>query len=228
MPKPIEQFLSDFKINTKNKEVYELAFTHSSFNSDANTRHKDYERLEFMGDSVIGFVVASLIFKYHPYMSEGEMTKTKAFLVRSETLAKLCIKCGLDGYIKAGHSLTDEAAKHNTNILEDIFEAVMGAIYIDQGIEFATKVIRKIFIDEVINYKPQEHIDYKSTLQEAMQAEYRSSVTYRLIGTDGPPHDRVFHCEVLFNDVVLGKGSGRSKKEAEQNAAKEALSKKAT
>ncbi len=228
MPKQIEEFLKEFNITTKNKEIYERAFTHASFNSDANTRHKDYERLEFIGDSVIGFVVASLIYKHHPYMSEGEMTKTKAFLVRSETLAKLCLKCGLDSYIRAGHSLTDEKAKQNNNILEDVFEAVMGAIYIDQGIDFATKVIRKLFVNEVIGYKPQEHVDYKSTLQEAMQAEYRSSVVYRLISTEGPPHDRTFYCEVLFNDMVLGKGSGRSKKEAEQNAAKEALSKKAT
>ncbi|MBO8427234.1 MAG: ribonuclease III [Firmicutes bacterium] len=225
--KDINLFLKEFNIKTNNKEIYEMAFTHSSFNSDANTHHHDYERLEFIGDSVLGFVVASLIYKYHPEMEEGDMTKAKSTLVQSKSLAKLARQFGFNEYIRAGHSLTIEEAKKNNNILEDIFEAVVGAMYEDQGIEFCIDFLTKVFLDEVINYTQEDFKDYKSMLQEAMQAEYRSSVTYKTIDTMGPPHDRTFKVEVSFNGVVLGFGIGKSKKEAEQKAAQDALSKKA-
>lgn len=226
--KNLDQFFKKFNITPKNRELFEMAFTHSSFNSDAKTTHHDYERLEFIGDSVLGFVVASLIYKYHPEMKEGEMTRTRSSLVQSNSLAKYAINLGYNEYIRAGHSLSLEEASKNHNILEDIFEAVIGALYLDQGIEFCIKFITKIFKDDVINFKIDDFKDYKSLLQEAMQAEYRESVTYRVIREMGPPHDKTFEVEVLFNNCILGKGSGKSKKEAEQNAASDALKKKAT
>lgn len=226
--KNLDQFFKKFNITPKNRELFEMAFTHSSFNSDAKTTHHDYERLEFIGDSVLGFVVASLIYKYHPEMKEGEMTRTRSSLVQSNSLAKYAIKLGYNEYIRAGHSLSLEEASKNHNILEDVFEAVIGALYLDQGIEFCIKFITKIFKDDVINFKIDDFKDYKSLLQEAMQAEYRESVTYRVIREMGPPHDKTFEVEVLFNNCILGKGSGKSKKEAEQNAASDALKKKAT
>ncbi len=225
--KNIKDFLNKFHITTTNYDLYEMAFTHSSFNSDARTHHHDYERLEFIGDSVVGFVVASLIYKYHPEMKEGDMTRAKSTLVQTASLSKLAKKFGFDEYIRAGHSLTYEEAIKNHNILEDIFEAVIGAMYEDQGINFCINFLTKVFKDEVINFSLEDYKDYKSTLQEAMQAEYRSSVTYKTYETIGPPHNRTFKVEVLFNGVVLGRGVGSSKKEAEQNAAKDALSKKA-
>lgn len=226
--KNLDQFFKKFNITPKNRELFEMAFTHSSFNSDAKTTHHDYERLEFIGDSVLGFVVASLIYKYHPEMKEGEMTRTRSSLVQSNSLAKYAINLGYNEYIRAGHSLSPEEASKNHNILEDVFEAVIGALYLDQGIEFCIKFITKIFKDDVINFKIDDFKDYKSLLQEAMQAEYRESVTYRVIREMGPPHDKTFEVEVLFNNCILGKGSGKSKKEAEQNAASDALKKKAT
>ena len=226
--KNLDQFFKKFNITPKNRELFEMAFTHSSFNSDAKTSHHDYERLEFIGDSVLGFVVASLIYKYHPEMKEGEMTRTRSSLVQSNSLAKYAINLGYNEYIRAGHSLSLEEASKNHNILEDVFEAVIGALYLDQGIEFCIKFITKIFKDDVINFKIDDFKDYKSLLQEAMQAEYRESVTYRVIREMGPPHDKTFEVEVLFNNCILGKGSGKSKKEAEQNAASDALKKKAT
>lgn len=226
--KNLDQFFKKFNITPKNRELFEMAFTHSSFNSDAKTTHHDYERLEFIGDSVLGFVVASLIYKYHPEMKEGEMTRTRSSLVQSNSLAKYAINLGYNEYIRAGHSLSLEEASKNHNILEDVFEAVIGALYLDQGIEFCIKFITKIFKSDVINFKIDDFKDYKSLLQEAMQAEYRESVTYRVIREMGPPHDKTFEVEVLFNNCILGKGSGKSKKEAEQNAASDALKKKAT
>ena len=225
--KNLNDFFLKYNIKPRNKELYEMAFTHSSFNSDAKTHHHDYERLEFIGDSVLGFVIAGTLFKTHPEMREGDLAKAKSFLVQTEYLANLARRENYTDFIRAGHSLTvEEATKHNS-ILEDIFEAVIGAIYLDQGIKFTTRFIRNIYGDDVKNFELTDLKDYKSILQEAMQAEYRESVIYKVIDEKGPPHNKTFFVEVKFNGLVLGRGEGKSKKQAEQNAAKEALSKKA-
>ncbi len=226
--KDISEFFKKYGIVTNNPEIYIRAFTHSSFNSDAKTQHHDYERLEFMGDSVLGFVIASLLFKAHPEMREGDLTKSKSFLVQTNYLASLAKREHYDDFIRAGHSLTIEEAINNKSILEDIFEAVIGAMYLDQGIEFVSNFIKKIYGDDIKNFVLTEIKDFKSMLQEAMQAEYRESVEYRVIDEKGPPHDRTFVVEVRFNDIVLGRGYGKSKKAAEQMAAEDALKKKAT
>lgn len=224
----LSSFFNRFNIKPNNVELYELAFTHSSFNSDAKTSHHDYERLEFLGDSVLGFVIATELFREFPSAREGDLTKAKAYLVQSKSLASLARKNDFIKYIRIGHSLTINDLINNNSILEDVFEAVIGAIFQDQGIEFVTNIISSIFKDEIKNFKFEDLRDYKSILQEAMQAEYRESVQYKVIDEKGPPHFRTFYVEVSFNNIVLGKGEGRSKKEAEQNAAKDALDKKAT
>ena len=226
--KDLNCFFDSLNIKPNDPELYTLAFTHSSYNSDANTRHHDYEKLEFLGDSVVGFVVATLIYKHRSEMNEGQMTRTRSALVQSMSLAKYALKLGLDEYIIAGHSLTRKEVSSNHNILEDIFEAVMGAIYLDQGIEFVANILEDIFEEDIINFDINDITDYKSLLQEDMQAEYRENVRYRLSDEVGPPHDKTFTTEVLFNDVVLGVGKGKTKKESEQMAAKDALSKKVT
>lgn len=226
--KSLIHFYKKFNIKPKNTDLYEMAFTHSSFNCDAKTQHHDYERLEFIGDSFLGFVVASLLYKYHDEMLEGDLTKAKASLVQSKALANYSIKLGYQEFIRAGHSLKVEDAINNKSILEDIFEAVIGAIYLDQGIEFGIRYITNIFEEDVKNFNIEEIKDYKSMLQEAVQGEHRESVTYKTVMEKGPQHDKTFFVEVYFNKMVLGKGSGRSKKEAEQAAACDALKKKAT
>jgi ribonuclease III len=158
-------------------------------------------------------------------MSEGLMTKTRSSLVQSISLANKARTYDYEEFIRAGHSLTENEAQHNQHILEDVFEAVIGAIYLDQGIDFVTNFITNMFEKDVIDFVPTFNMDYKSTLQEAMQAEYRESVQYKLISEKGPPHDRTFVVEVTFNEQVLGHGTGKSKKEAEQKAAQDALSK---
>lgn len=224
----LSSFFKKFNIKTKNVELYELAFTHASFNSDAKTTHHDYERLEFLGDSVLDFVIATKLYLIHPELREGDLTKAKALLVQSKSLASLARKEDFVKFIRIGHSLSIKEVEENNSILEDIFEAVIGAIYLDKGIDFVTKFIFRIFKDELYNIDMEELKDYKSMLQEAMQAEYRESVQYRVVDEKGPPHFKTFYVEVSFNDIILGKGSGKSKKEAEQNAAKDALRKKAT
>lgn len=226
--KSLDEFYKRFKIRPHNKDLYEMAFTHSSFNCDAKTHHHDYERLEFIGDSFLGFVVASLLFKHHPELREGDLTKVKASLVQTKSLASYAKKLGYNEFIRAGHSLSAKEASNNKSILEDVFEAVIGAIYLDQGINFAIKFVTSIFEDDVINFQLDEIKDYKSMLQEAVQSEHRESVVYKTVKEVGPQHDKTFFVEVYFNNIVLGKGVGHSKKEAEQSAACDALRKKAT
>ena len=225
--KSIDEFLKKYGIETNNKNLYEMAFTHSSFNSDAKTHHHDYERLEFIGDSVLGFVIATLLFKEHSNMLEGALTKARSYLVQSEYLANLARKEGYPEFIRAGKSLSGNDIVNNQSILEDVFEAVIGAVYLDKGIFFAQKFIKNIYKDEIKKFTLDEIKDYKSILQEAMQAEYRESVNYKIVFEKGPPHNRTFFAEVSFNGIVLGRGEGKSKKIAEQEAAKDALSKKA-
>lgn len=224
----LDKFFKKYNIKPNNVELYEMAFTHSSYNSDAKTSHHDYERLEFVGDSVVGFVVGTKLFKSHKDMREGELTKSRSFLVQTDYLAKLALKEGFDKYIRTGKSMTQGELQNHKSILEDVFEAVMGAIYLDQGIDFVKELIERIYGDEIENFVLTELKDYKSMLQEAMQAEYRESVEYIIIDEKGPPHDKIFTVEVRFNGLILGHGKGKTKKAAEQMAAQDALNKKAT
>ena len=217
---------SHFNVDIKNNDLYLLALTHPSCNSENNTKHQDYEKLEFVGDSVVGFVSADLIYKHHPEMDQGLMSKLRSYLVRSKSLANYSRKYNFHEYIRIGHSISRDQLYHSDKILEDVFEALIGALYLDQGIEVAYRVIEEIFTEDIINTGIDELVDSKTRLQEEIQSEYREAVKYVLIGESGPAHDRTFEVEVLFNGLVLGRGSGKSKKAAEEAAAKDALSKR--
>jgi len=217
---------SHFGVTPKNTELYLLALTHPSCNSENNTKHQDYEKLEFVGDSVIGFVSADLIYKSHKEMDQGLMSKLRSFLVCSKSLANYSRKYGFYKFIKIGHSITDEQLFKSDKILEDVFEALIGALYLDQGIDITYKVIKEILYDDILHTGIDDIVDSKTRLQEEIQAEHREAVKYVLIGEDGPAHDRTFEVEVLFNGLVLGRGKGKSKKAAEEAAAKDALSKR--
>lgn len=220
-------FFKKINVIPKDLSLYEMAFTHKSYNFDANTSHEDYERLEFIGDSIIGFVVADLVYTLHPELSQGDMTKVKATLVQAKYLKDLAIKYHMDRYVKVGKSLKNTDIRQMPHLLEDIFEAVMGAIYLDQGLVTTYGVIKNVFYGVVRDFSRDLFHDFKSRLQEAIQAESRIAVEYKCVKELGPAHNRTFEVEVTYNDLVLGVGTGKSKKEAEQNAAKDALSKKA-
>lgn len=225
---PFELFFKKVNIKPKNLSLYEMAFTHKSYNFDAGTSHKDYERLEFMGDSIVGFVVADLCFTLHPELSQGDMTKLRSSLVQAAALKKLAVKYHMNKYVKVGKSLQNIDILDMPHLLEDIFEAVMGAIYLDQGLTVAYGVIKNIFYGNVKTFSIKDDFhDYKSKLQEETQSETRNALEYKIVNENGPAHSRIFEIEVVLNGIVLGKGSGKSKKDAEQMAAKDALSKKA-
>lgn len=226
MSNKFDDFFKSFNIKPKNISLYERAFTHSSFNFDAKTDHKDYERLEFIGDSVIGFVVADLAYNIHSDLSQGEMTKLRSTLVQSASLTRLAKSYHLEQYIRVGNSLKNQDLSKMTHLLEDVFEAVIGAIYLDQGLKTTYGIVKKIFYPEVKNFNASMLHDYKSQLQEDIQSENRETIEYVVVKETGPSHDKVFEVEARLDNITLGKGSGKTKKEAEQLAAKAALSKR--
>jgi len=225
--KEISNLFKKYKICPKDSSLYLLALTHSSYNAETHTKHVDYERLEYMGDAVLGFVTANLIFKHHPEMDQGLMSKLRSYLVQSKSLANYARKAHLTEYIRVGHSIDIKNLDKSDNILEDVFESFIGAIYLDQGIKVAERFIKFFIEHDIINANVDDLTDYKTRLQEEMQAEYRDSVKYKLLKRSGPPHDPVFVVEVTFNDDILAQGQGKSIKQAEQDAAKHALNKKA-
>ena len=223
--KNIQELLVKFNVKPHSLSTYEEAFTHSSFNADANTKHRDYERFEFLGDSVINMVVTEHAFKVHPEMGQGNLTKLKSTLVATNSLASLSLKYGLHEYIRVGNSFVSQISQ-SKHLLEDVFESFIGAVYLDQGFEFTKKLLLSIFAEEIENFKISEMTDFKSKLQEEVQAEHRESVVYELVNESGPAHNRTFTVRVLFDGIELGVGSGSTKKQAEQNAARAALEKR--
>ena len=226
MSKQATELLKKLHITFKNLAIYEQALTHPSYNGDANTKHQDYEKLEFMGDAVLGYVTADLVYKNRPELSEGNLTKLRSVLVSTKPLAGYARKIHLHEYIRIGHSITLEQVKQSDKILENVLEALIGAIYLDAGLKYAYRLINDLLISDIQKYDVDDLTDYKSKLQEEIQAEHRDAVQYVTVETNGPAHDRTFKVQVLYNGIVLGVGEGKSKKKAEEMAAKSALSKR--
>ena len=225
--KDLKEFLKQFNIEPKHPVLFEQAFTHPSYNADANTKHHDYERLEFLGDSVIDLCIAEMSFVARSDLDQGNLTKMRAALVNTNGLSKMARKYNLHEYIRLGNSFSGDISKAN-HILENVFEAFIGALYLDQGFKNTKEVLVNMFLNQIKNFNVDELTDYKSKLQEEIQAEHRESVTYELIGESGPAHDKRFKVRVLFDGIELGTGEGSTKKEAEQLAAKAALEKEAS
>ena len=222
----VSDLLKKLHITYKGLAIYEQALTHPSYNGDANTKHQDYEKLEFMGDSVLGYVTADLVYKNRPEMSEGDLTKLRSVLVSTKPLAAYARKISLDQYVRIGHSITANQVKESDKILENVFESLIGAIYLDAGLKAAYRFIKYILLKDIKTYDADNLTDYKTKLQEEIQAEHRDAVQYVTISQSGPAHDRTFTVQVRYNDIVLGTGTGKSKKKAEEMAAKDALSKR--
>ena len=222
----VSDLLKKLHITYKDLAIYEQALTHPSYNGDANTKHQDYEKLEFMGDSVLGYVTADLVYKNRPEMSEGDLTKLRSVLVSTKPLAAYARKISLDQYVRIGHSITASQVKESDKILENVIESLIGAIYLDAGLKAAYRFIKYILLKDIKTYDADNLTDYKTKLQEEIQAEHRDAVQYVTISQSGPAHDRTFTVQVRYNDIVLGTGTGKSKKKAEEMAAKDALSKR--
>ena len=218
----MEELLERLKIKPKNKKLYEKAFQHSSYVYE-NHLKADYERLEFLGDAVLDLVLADYLYN-NAHESEGDMTKVRASYVCENANYQYAIDLHLSDYIKVGHGEEESGGRFKKVIMADIFEALMGAIYIDQGYAKARQVILHIFVPYIKNPDVTFFEDYKSALQEAVQTDQKS-VSYELVKEEGPAHNRTFTTEVKVDDVSYGVGVAGSKKESEQEAARIALSK---
>lgn len=226
MENNIVNLLTALNFKYSNLAIYEQALTHPSFNGDANSKHNDYEKLEFIGDAVLGYVTADLVYKNRPEMAEGDLTKLRSALVSTKPLAEYARTIKLDQYVRIGHSITSEQVKQSDKILENVFEALVGAIYLDINLQTAYRFIKALLLKDILAFDADNLTDYKSRLQEEIQTEHRDAVTYITVSMTGPAHDRTFKVQVQYNGIVLGNGVGKSKKKAEEMAAKDALSKK--
>ncbi len=207
----------------KNLSLLNEALTHSSYANEQHKKQKCNERLEFLGDAVLSVVVSNYIFKNCPQMPEGELTKLRAYLVCEKTLFEFAKQIDLGSYIKLSHGEKRGGGDKRASILSDAFEALIAAIYLDGGIEPVSKHILRFVIPEIENHNNKKYKDYKTTLQEIIQKNPGEKLEYILVGESGPDHNKHFKFEVRLNNNVIGKGGGRNKKEAEQQAAREAL-----
>ena len=218
----MEELLKKLKIKPKDKELYKSAFSHSSYVNEHHVK-SDYERLEFLGDAVLDLVVADYLYTNHKE-TEGEMTKVRANYVCENANYTYATALNLQKYILVGHGESKDGEPVKKAIVADIFEALMGAIYIDQGYATVRNIILKIVVPYMENPDISFFSDYKSSLQEFVQTEQKS-IEYVIVNEEGPAHNKIFTVNVIIDNIVYGTGIGYSKKEAEQSAAKVALEK---
>ncbi len=206
----------------KDKQLLKQALTHSSYANEMRIlRTGDYERLEFLGDAVLELVSSDFLFSKYPTMPEGQLSKLRAALVCEPALALAAKRISLQDYFLLGKGEEATGGRDKESIACDIMEAIIGAIYKDSGIEEAKKLIFTYILDDIEQKKL--FYDAKSTLQELAQSKYKLPISYRVIYEEGPEHDKSFGVEVLLGDRTVGRGEGRSKKNAEQQAAYKAL-----
>lgn len=217
----MEQLQNNLGYHFKNPALLARALTHSSYANERHVDTGDNERLEFLGDSVLGFITAEYLFANHRDFPEGELTKLRAYGVCEKSLFSYAEEIGLGNYLKLGKGEERTGGRTRPSVLSDAFEAVIAAIYLDGGMDEAKKFVLR-FVVPYVEAKPTFK-DYKTMLQEVVQKNQGETLEYVLVSETGPDHDKCFTVEVHLNSNVIGRGVGGSKKKAEQNAAKEAL-----
>lgn len=222
MSKLKELYLS-LGITPNNESLFLTALTHSSYKTKEE-KAEDYERLEFLGDSILNFVITSAIFKSYPHKRQGELTNMRKNFVRSHSVSNLGRKLHLEKYIRTGKSITPSDLLSNDKYFEDVFEALIGAMYLDQGLQITANYIYSLVGEAINEYDFKQIFDFISTLQEFIQADKRGLPVYETLPS-GLEKDKAFISTVSYDGIILGKGYGANNKEAEQNAAKNALEK---
>ena len=206
------------------RTLLETALTHSSYANENRSRSAECnERLEFLGDSVLGVTVADFLYRHYGSMPEGRMTRLRSELVCEQSLHRVAQKLELGGFLRLGKGEEHNGGRNRPSILADAVEALIAAMYLDGGMSTASAFIHSRLLSELGAAEPAFFTDFKTGLQELVQRRSGQVLTYELVGEDGPDHDKIFSVQVLLNGVPVGTGSGRTKKEAEQAAAKNAL-----
>lgn len=221
----VKEIEDRIKYKFKDKSLLIRALTHSSYsNEQKSAKIKNNERIEFLGDSVLGLIVSDYIFKKYTNHPEGDLTRFRAIVVCENTLSSAARNIRLGEYLFLGRGEEGTGGRKRNSILADAFEAIIGAIYLDGGFDASRNFVLynlSPFIEQAA--EGRLFLDYKTQLQEIIQQESHSNIVYRVVKEEGPDHNKIFFVEVNNNEHILGAGKGKSKKEAEQNAAKAAL-----
>ncbi len=218
----MKEFEEKLGVEFKDKELLKRALTHSSYGNELRTG--DNERLEFLGDAVLGHIVGEYLFKKLTKSQEGSLTKIRASLVCEKSLFEISKKINLAKYILLGHGEEMTGGRERPSIISDAFEAVLAAIYLDKGFEFTREWVLNLFQDAFSDaLSGNRNRDYKTELQEEVQRRQAGRLSYRIAGESGPDNNKTFYVEALLDGKVISKAEGKSKKEAEQSAAKKAL-----
>ena len=208
----------------RNRALLETALTHSSYaNENRASGIVCNERLEFLGDSVLGVTVADFLYRHFPDMPEGRMTRLRAELVCEHSLHRVALELHLGDYLRLGKGEEHNGGRKRASILSDAVEAVIAAMYLDAGMETAAGFIHRCLLDDIRAIETPTFTDYKTSLQELVQRHSGQVLSYELVGEEGPDHAKTFRVQVCLNGDPIGRGIGRTKKEAEQTAAANAL-----
>lgn len=218
------KLLERFNIKTDNLDIYDTAFSHSSYCNENNLT-RDYQRLEFLGDKVLDLIMSDYLFNTTDY-EEGKMTKIRSMYVCENALYEYAKILEFDKYAKLGNGEKKNNSNNHKAIYADMFESFLGAVYLDQGYLKAKEIVYSVAIPFIESTPEIFFMDYKSRLQELVQTT-KKSVEYVLVSEEGPAHNKIFTTNAVVGGIVLGTGIAKSKKESEQNAAKNALEKKA-
>ena len=209
------------KCKFKNIDLLDIAFHHRSFSNEHNGNAANNERLEFLGDSVLGMIVAAELYRIHPDKPEGDLAKIKAAVVSEDSLFSLALDLGIDAYLMLGHGEELSGGRRKKALLADALEALIGALYLDSGFKVVQRFVLAVIAPQMdlVEQNKHRYRDYKSLLQEYAQKHYKVIPKYVLIETSGPDHDRVFQVKVLIKASEYGPAYGKNRKEAEQAAA---------
>jgi ribonuclease-3 len=208
----------------KNKKLFEQAFTHRSFLNETKEKLSSNERLEFLGDSIISFVVSDYLYKRYPQFDEGILTNIRSLLVNTKSLAQVAKELNFGNYLKLSKGEEDSKGRQNQSLLADCFESFVGALYIDQGIDAVSKFLNEALIIKAEDItKNKSFKDPKSLLQEFVQSKRQNSPMYKVLEESGPAHARKFKIGAYIDNKMISEGFGKSKREAEENAAQKAL-----
>lgn len=222
----LQNFLNSWGIIALNMEIFNVALTHPTFAFEHREDHIEHnQRLEFLGDAVLDLIVGEYLYQRYPVLPEGELTKMRASIVCETVLAKTALNIGLNKYLRLGKGERISGGDKRVSILADVFEAVVGAIYLEVGLPEVRRFILGTLDKELHELSPGKYGDFKTDLQERIQSKFSENVVYVILEEKGPDHAKRFLAGVTFRGKMLGKGEGKSKKEAEQMAAKEALAK---
>lgn len=212
--------------NFKDHNLLMTALTHSSYANESRNNISDNERLEFLGDSVLGLVIADYLYKVFAQYKEGDLTKIRASIVSEGSLAEIARSIELGEFLYLGKGEANTGGRNRDSILADAVEAIIGAVYLEGGINQASELIIRLFTPVIKqSFEGKGFQDYKTQLQEVLQKNSDKEINYHVIEENGPDHNKEFVVEVHHNGQAIGTGKGKSKKEAEQQAAKEALEK---